>query len=370
MDYRPTRAIIDLKAIRENTEKIIAEYNDYEYKIGVIKANCYGFGSEKVIPALIEGGINYLAVSCVKEALEAKRICGGKIPIMILVPCEVAAYPLCAREGIAVSVATLSQAKQVCDIPELKVFIRANGGRDLFGGPTQREAFEEIFDILCGGSCVLEGIFMHCYNPEDISVTSREYDTFESCIGGIDLSKVKIISTSNSLSLPIYEKKPYCNAFRIGNMLYGIENTNLGLSETFKLVSEVKQIITLRRGQSISYCGYCARREGERIALIPIGYGDGFSKANEGRDIFINKQRCKIITVTMDITLADIGIEEGEVPSQSEKNPSGDMGAAMPSEVILIAGNRHLDEIAKHTGGVAEEAICALNGRVKREYTL
>ena len=349
--YRPTKAIIDLSAIEYNTRKIVESYPEYKYYIGVIKANAYGFGALDVIPALLEGGINYLAVSLTEEALAIRKIYKD-IPLMLLVPSEPEALEICAKNDICATVAVKEQAIEAAGINGLKVFIRANGGRDLFGGPMNREGFEEIYSILKNGKCALTGIFLHNYLPEDKDVTVAEYAVFEEMVSSIDLSSLDIVSTSNSLSLPRFPKKQYCNACRIGNMIYGIENADLGLKDTFLLTTEVKQVVTLNKGQAIAYGGaYTAGEDDEKIAVLPIGYGDGFYKANAGRDIFINDKRYKLLTVTMDITLAKV-----------------DKAVSTGDEAVLIAGNRHLDEIAEATHSVAEEELCMLGDRVRKIY--
>ena len=84
---------------------------------------------------------------------------------------------------------------------------------------------------------------------------------------------------------------------------------------------------------------------------VPIGFGDGFSKSNIGRDVFIHAKRYPIVAVTMDIIhiLVDDTVNPGD-------------------EVELIRDNHHLDEISAHIHGATEEPVCALNKRVWREY--
>ena len=76
-----------------------------------------------------------------------------------------------------------------------------------------------------------------------------------------------------------------------------------------------------------------------------------FAKMNIGRDVFINAKRYPIVAVTMDIShiRVDDTVKAGDT-------------------VYLIRDNHHLDEIAAHIHGATEEAICALNKRVYREY--
>ena len=198
----------------------------------------------------------------------------------------------------------------------------------------------------------LTGIYLHSYNAEDEADTLSEYEIFEQMTSGVDLSSLQIVSISNSLSLPRYGKKDYCNARRLGNIIYRIESEDDQLEHTFQLTSPVMTVFDLPKGRSVAYShAYTAKSDGERIAAIPIGFGDGFAKMNIGRDVFINDRRYPIVAITMDIShiLVDDQVHAGDT-------------------VYLIRDNHHLDEIASHIHGATEETICALNKRVYREY--
>ena len=67
--YRPTKAIIDLGAIRRNTARILEKYPGYRYYMAVVKADSYGFRGEKVIRAMLDGGANCFAASLLEEGL-------------------------------------------------------------------------------------------------------------------------------------------------------------------------------------------------------------------------------------------------------------------------------------------------------------
>ena len=112
------------------------------------------------------------------------------------------------------------------------------------------------------------------------------------------------------------------------------------------------RVFDLPKGRSVAYShAYTATEDGEKIAAVPIGFGDGFAKMNIGRDVFINGKRYPIVAVTMDISHIKV----------DETVKAGDT-------VYLIRDNHHLDEVAAHIHGATEEAICALNKRVHREY--
>jgi len=232
------------------------------------------------------------------------------------------------------------------------VLIRANGGSDIFGGPTDKAGFEAIWNTLRAGKCNLTGVYLHSYNAEDEADSMAEYRIFEEMTRDLDLSALQMVSISNSLTLPRYAKKDYCNACRLGNIVYRIESEDGDLEHTFRLTTKVLTTFTLPRGRSVAYShAFTAMDSDAQIAAIPIGFGDGFAKFNIGRDVFIHGKRYPIVAVTMDIThiLVDESVRQGD-------------------EVFLIKDNHHLDEIAAHIHGATEEAICHLNKRVLREY--
>lgn len=350
--YRSTKATIHVGAIRRNTQRIVAAYPGYQYYMAVVKADSYGYRGLQVVDAMLQGGANCLAASLLEEGLVLRERY-PELPILLFTPVAPEQMTLCAEKKLWVTVADLDQAKQAAEVSGLQVLIRANGGSDIFGGPTTKEGFEAIWNTLKQGACSLTGVYLHSYNAEDPEDTLAEYRTFEAMTEGVDLSELEIVSISNSLTLPRYPKKSYANGCRLGNILYRIESEDCTLEHTFQLSTKVLSVFSLKRGQSVAYShAYTAETDCTFIAAVPIGFGDGFSKTNIGRDVFINDKRYPIVAVTMDITL--ILVDSQVAPGQ---------------EVLLIRDNHHLDEIAAHIHGATEEAICALNKRVFREYT-
>ncbi len=349
--YRPTKATIDLGAIKRNTGRIIEKYPGYQYYMAVVKADCYGYRGDQVIDAMLSGGANCLAASLLEEGLSLRESY-PELPILLFTPVAPSFLPVLAAHHLIATVANLEQAKAASEVAGLDVLIRANGGSDILGGPTEIEGFHAIYNVLKQGKCHLKGVYLHSYNGESPDETRKEYECFEAMTNGIDLSELDMVSISCSLTLPRMEKLPYCNACRLGNIMYAIESEDTELENTFRLSSKVLSVFTLKKGQSVAYShAYTAQKDGERIAAIPIGFGDGFSKTNIGREVYIGNKPYPIVAVTMDITLVLV-----------------DEAVHTDDIVLLIRDNRHLDQIAQHIHGATEEAICALNKRVYREY--
>lgn len=350
-NYRPTRALVNLGAIERNTRRIIEKYAGYDYYTAVVKADCYGYKGFEVVKAMISGGANLLAASLLEEGIALRKEF-PLIPIMLFNPVESLNLPLMKENDLIATVATVAQAEDASTVEGLKVMIRANGGSDILGGPTDKENFLKIWNILADGRCKLHGIYLHSYNAESEEDTLNEYRIFEDITEDMDLSKLSVVSVSNSLSLPRYEKKEYCNTCRLGNIIYKIETDDESLENTFSLVTRVFDTFALKKAQSLAYGhAFTAKENNTLIAAIPIGFGDGFSKTNIGRDVYINGKRFPIVAITMDVShiLVDETIKKGD-------------------QVHLIKDTHHLEEISAHIHGATEEAICALNSRVPREY--
>ena len=347
--YRSTKAVIHLGAIRRNTEKLIAAYPGYKYYTAVVKADCYGYRGFEVVDAMLEGGCNTLAASLLEEGLALRE--HYNLPVLLFTPAGEDDLMVMAEKDLIATVATLEQAEVAAKVSGLKVMIRANGGSDIFGGPTEKDGFHTLWNTLKNGLCQLYGVYLHSYNAEDEADTLAEYATFEAMTEGLDLGSLPMVSISNSLTLPRYGKKPYANGCRLGNIIYRIESEDAQLEHTFRLTTNVLNTFTLKAGRSVAYSHAYTAKEDCRIATVPIGFGDGFAKMKIGRDVFIGGKRFPIVAVTMDIShiLVDDSVNAGD-------------------EVLLIKDNHHLDEIGAHIHGATEEAICALNKRVRREY--
>ena len=350
-NFRPTKAIINLGAIKRNTARLITKYTGYKYYMAVVKADCYGYRGFDVVKAMLDGGANCLAASLLEEGL-ALRSEFPTTPILLFTPVPEPQLEIMKNHDLWATVATQKQALDASEIDGLNVVIRANGGSDILGGPTNPADFHKLWNTLQNGKCNLKGVYLHSYNAECAQDTLNEYFTFENMTSGLPLEKLELVSISNSLTLPRYGKKSYANACRLGNIVYKIESEDNDLESTFTLTTNVLNVFTLSKGQSVAYSrAYTATEDDTFIAAIPIGFGDGFSKTNIGRDVFINEKRYTIVAVTMDIThiLVDDTVSDGD-------------------EVVLIKDTHHLEEISAHIHGATEEAICALNKRVAREY--
>ena len=134
--YRNTYAEINLTNIKNNIKKIIYNYKDYKYYIGVVKADSYGHNSKKVIKSIIEGGCNYLAVSSLDEALEIRK--NFNIPILCLGIVNSQYMHICEKNNIDITVDDTHYLKQIKDY-KLNIHIKVDTGMNRLGVKNKEE---------------------------------------------------------------------------------------------------------------------------------------------------------------------------------------------------------------------------------------
>lgn len=346
---RNTYIEIDIDAIKRNVKKIIETYKEYPYRVAVVKADSYGHKGNEVVEAILKAGANFLAVSFYEEALKIREK-WKEIPIVLLVPPPLNKIDDCIKNNISITVLDFEYLSALKEKP-IKVHLRLDVGNDFYNGPKTKEELKEYVDFIKQNGIFLEALYMHSYCAEDKEFTEEGFKKFEKMIQNIDVKQIPMISVPNSQALTNYEKKEYANAFRMGNVMYGIENESLELEDTFHLYSSVLSVKALKEKEAIGYDHCYIAEKPSFIAIIPIGYGDGFTKANIGNKVYINENPYTIVGITMDITLV-------EVDSNVHK---GDL-------CTIIKGDRHLDQIALHNKSIAEEILCCLNTRIPRIY--
>ena len=130
--YRKTYALIDCDVIKSNIEKIRETYNDYKYYFGVVKANAYGHGIY-VINAMIDAGINYLAVATLEEALNIRKL-NKKISVLVLEPIDASNAKVAALNNITITIDDVENFKNILNQKvKLKFHMKIDTGMNRFG---------------------------------------------------------------------------------------------------------------------------------------------------------------------------------------------------------------------------------------------
>lgn len=347
MLYRNTYMKVYLDNIKYNVEQIIKQHSNYKYYFGVVKADCYGHYSNKVVNKIIEGGCNYLAVSSLEEALIIRKNF-KQIPILCLGIIDERFIDICEKNNITITISNLEYLKKIENkATNIKVHIKLDTGMHRLGMNDKNEINEVYNRIINSNNIYLEGIYSHIYEANNKKNTERQINKFIDFTK--DLKDIPIIHLFASESIMLYDKLDFINGCRLGLIMYGFGNN---LKSTFKLISEVIQINKLNKNETLGYNGIYKASKDELIAVIPIGYADGIIRANTGRYVYINDKKYEIVgNICMDMLFVKV-----------------DSSVHVKDKVEIIKDVNHIKEIAKHLNTIEYEIICNIGKRVPRIY--
>lgn len=368
-----TWAEVNLGNIRHNYRAIRAALPEGCRFLGVVKADAYGHGALKVAKLLEEQGADYLAVSCLDEAMELRK--GGiTIPVLILghTPSEYLAE--LADNDITQTVTCLAKAKEYSAAAEtsgrrLKVHIKVDTGMSRLGflcdGSLSEDGIENIA-VSCGlPGLEYEGIYTHFAvsdepGEENREYTLRQFSLFMHVIEelknrhGIEFS---LRHCANSGAVVNYPEMAL-DMVRPGLLLYGYGDISgrLGLKPCMRFVTTVSTIKYYEPGTCVSYGRKYTTERRTRMGVLAVGYADGLPRAASGKCSFYTPwgnapQRGSIC---MDMCMADLtDIYEAEVGM----------------EVELFGENCDIYALSDAAGTIPYELLCSVTKRVPRIYT-
>jgi len=333
--YRKTFAEIHLETLKENARTVTQAYSCYRYFIGVVKANAYGHGPY-IAQSLIDGGVNYLAVSSLEEALELRSFIAD-IPILILEPCALDHLDVILENSLTITLDSLEDAKALSALPltrKLNVHLKLDCGMNRLGIKTAAETEEILSDLRKNPLVNVEGIFTHIGTA---GISDPYYDrsirNFLELTKNIDLSEIPIVHINRSMTLVHHKPFEWETGVRLGILLYGfnlsvpeprglrkikrkillkktgispaILENHLNVKPAFSLKSEVISLRSVKKGEYVGYgAGYVAK-EDHLAATVCAGLYDGVKPGM--KYVSIGKRRYPIIgQVCMDMTVVRV----------------------------------------------------------------
>ena len=386
--YRKTYVEVNIDNLKNNVKNIVNYYNNYDYYFGVVKGNCYGHGTTYVINELIESGINYLAVSSLEEALEARQI-NKKIPILSLEPIRLEYIDICVKNNITITIHDYNYAKELINKKvdkKLKVHLKVDSGMNRIGFKDKNE-ISEIYEKLKNKENIeVEGIFTHFAT---LGINDKEWDNqlekFKEITSLINLKEIPIVHLSKSAAFINHPKIEFSNGIRLGIAMYGYDSTpkysekgiknklralkrklykqknNLSatitelpieLKPAYKMYTEVMQVKNVKKGEFVGYGAGYRSKEDEIIGILPVGYDDGIFRKSKGRYVAINNKRYQLI--------GDIGM--GMCAAKIDNS------VKMYDKVTLIGDEIPIKEVSRHNETIVYEIMCNVGKQIPRVY--
>lgn len=357
-------AEIDLNAITHNLG-IVKRVTENRPVIAVVKADAYGHGAVEISKRLLDGGVSFLAVAFIDEAVKLREA-GIRSPILVLFDkCDITyffEYHLTPVIHDLQTARRLSEEARKRDC-SLDVHVKVDTGMGRLGFHNQ-DTMEEIIAISKMHSLNVRGLMSH-FSESDIADKSyaetqlkRFHTVKDVLVKKIDGNLLcHMANSAATLSL----KDAHFDAVRPGLMLYGyspIQQSAVGRNSELIPVMKVKtKILALRRfseGSPVSYGRtFIARRESV-IAVLPIGYADGYSRLfSNNMDVIVRGRRVHVVgRVCMDLTMVDVtdveGVKEGDevvlLGRQGDEEITvlemAAKAATIPYEILTTIGNR------------------------------
>ena len=367
-----TWAEISLENLRHNYKAIRKSLPAGCRFLGVVKADAYGHGALPVSRLLQEAGADYLAVSCLDEALELRR--GGiTMPILILGHTPYEYTGTLIEENITQTVTCLAKALEYSAEAErlgrsLKIHIKLDTGMSRLGFLCAGDYFEEGVDNVIR-SCRLpglipEGVYTHFAVSDEPGDTCEEYtrgqfklfmDVIDAvkARGGVEFSIRHCANSGATVSYP----EMALDMVRPGLLLYGYGDSSgkLGLLPCMRLVTTVSTIKFYEPGTSVSYGRRYTTDRRTRMGVLAVGYADGLPRLISNKCSFAAKggfapQRGSIC---MDMCMVDM-----------TELPQVDVG----SEVELFGPANSIYKLSDAAQTIPYELLCAVSKRVPRVY--
>lgn len=367
---RPTRAHVDLDAIRHNVAVLGACVAPAEV-CAVVKADGYGHGAIAVSQAVLDAGATWLAVALVEEGAVLRKA-GIDAPIMLLGQPRGADLDAAVRWDLRVAVYTpdaieplRAAGREHGTTP--KLHLKVNTGMNRLGAQPE-EIVALARQLAAVDDLDVEGVWTHCAMADhrDSDVTDRQLDRFDTVVRTLEEEGLRppMTHAANSAAGIDHPRSRY-DIVRFGISLYGIPaaahlESSVDLRPALTLSTEVSHRMDLPAGEGISY-GHRHRLERDSVVVtIPIGYADGVPRslsANGGEVLIGGRRHPMVGTVTMDQLMVDVG-------------PGADV---RPGDDVVLLGTQGDETItpwdwARATGTIPNEIVCAIGPRVGRHY--
>lgn len=369
MILRPAHLRIDLEALRQNLGVIRRLIGRDVAIIAVVKADAYGHGAAAVSRVALEHGAQMLAVALLEEGVQLREA-GITAPILVMGAMLPQQAQALVEWNISPAIMNLELAEALSQTAsaagrEIGCHLKADTGMCRLGA--RCDGLSELLPKLAALPALRwDGIYSHLADPTDNFESTREQigrfaravEQAEKALGPLPYHH---LSGSGGICL---HPDAYFTAVRPGEMMYGLvagvpEKQQAGLREMMSLHTQVAFLKPVRAGERVSYGGTYEVPADTTLAIIPIGYADGYPRSLSGvAEVLIGGQRRPLVgRVCMDCVIADVGSE-----------PACRLG----DEVVVFGcqGNQEvrISEISALGQTVNQEIVARMGSRLPRVF--
>lgn len=371
-EYYRVMAEVDLDAIAHNIKEIRKNIPNESELMAVVKADGYGHGVFGICDTLVENHVDRLAVAIIDEGIHLRKM-GIELPILILGYTPEVYSEQIVEYNLIQTIFTYSMAeslsKAACKLnKKVKVHVKIDTGMGRIGFLCTEESLWEIEKIYRLPNLEIEGIFTHFSkaDEQDKEYTFDQLNKFNTFVKALEDKEIYIPVRHAANSAAIIDlPETHFNLVRAGIILYGlypseqVDNSKMDLSPVMTLKTHTIFIKEVEEGTYVSYGGVYKTPCKKKIATIPVGYGDGYSRLLSSKGgVLVNNEFAPIIgRICMDQFMVDV---------------THIKDIAVGDEVVLFGrqGDKQItvEDIASLIGTINYEIICMIGKRIPRVY--
>lgn len=378
MDYDLVKAFIDLNAIQKNIINLKQITNKKSEFMAVVKADAYGHGAVKTAECAVKNKVKWLGTARLNEAVKLRKanIKANILNFGYIHPVQV---HIANKLDIILSIYDLEMAEQLSFESKklskpIKVHLKIDTGMGRIGMIAgNKKTIQNIIKILKLPRINVKGIYTHFASADhkDKTYAKMQLNTFISLLNdlkkhSIEFEKKHVANSAAIIDMP----ESHFDMVRAGIALYGLypsihtDRSKIKLYPAMTLKSIITSVKEVPKGFKVSYGMTYETFKKTKLASVPIGYADGFSRlfssdANKpAAFVLVNQVKAFIVgRVCMDQIMVDIG----HIPN-----------VKIGDEVVLIGCKKNncisADDLAKRINTINYEVVSSLTNRVKKIY--
>lgn len=368
---RPTWVEIDTEATANNVRQVRELIGPHVRLMIVIKADAYGHGASRIARVALSNGGDQIGVASLNEAISL-RDAGISAPILVLgfSPAWTARQALLNNVSVTIYDLEIARAfdRAAAELHRRAiVHVKVDTGMGRLGLlPPKVPVF--LQQLLSLSSIELEGVFTHfsvadSAEPRHREHTDMQFEHFRTLLAELHSMGLRppVVHCANSAAI-LTRPETYFDMVRLGIALHGLDpSADVPCPSAFRrslsFKTTVAQVKCYPPGTPISYGNTYTTERQQCIAVIPVGYADGFRRApHHWGEVLVRGRRAKIVgRVTMDQTMIDVT----DIP-----------GVRVGDEVVLIGrqGDDEItaEEVADRLGTINYEVVSGILARVPR----
>ncbi|MCL2360594.1 MAG: alanine racemase [Defluviitaleaceae bacterium] len=354
--------------------------------MGIVKADAYGHGAVDIARAMLFNGADSLGVAICEEGVQLRQ--GGiEGPVLVMGFTPAPLLDSVVKHNLIQTVFSKDGARALSEAAarhnkRAVIHIKIDTGMSRLGFLPRAESINEICAIAQDSNLFVQGIYTHLATSDQLDhefvfEQQARFDWVLKELQGQGLNIMKrhiansgavaqIARLEHTSNIPLVDKNRFMDIARVGILLYGLPPSAemaetcapLGLKPVMRIKAQVSQVKRLAPGVGISYGHIYKTKRESTIAVLPIGYADGYPRRlSHGGKVLVRGQLAPVAgAICMDQCMIDVT----DIPEVS------------PGDHVTLLGNKEegisADDLADIVGTISYEIVCGIGKRVPRVY--